>query len=112
MPIRPRISRSRVTPVQVDDPQVAKAIDAVRSAILPNIFSDARALEDVQFTSGVTKRLAHGLGRKPQGYMIARIDRGAAMAYHYDEQRQHADTSIYLYLRFEGISPIATIVVW
>lgn len=97
----------------VDDQKTQKALDEIRTALPPaSVLDGARLLEDIQFTAGVTRRVVHGLKRKPRGYLVVRIDRGAAMAYFYDEQRSHTDTDVYLYLRFEGISPIASILVF
>lgn len=84
--------------------------DAVNGLI--NLFNGARLIEDVTCTAGESTKIAHGLGRRLRGYIIVRINSGAALAYLHDEQTEHTDTDKHLYLRAEGFSPTLSLLVF
>ncbi len=73
-------------------------------------FDGARLIEGVQLAAGVTKRVIHGLGRKPRGYLVVKASTGAVMSCLYDET--HADSDVYLYLRAEGYSPVVSLLIF
>lgn len=100
-------------PTRTGKPDVDRAIDEVMAAMPPKtVLSGARLIENLRLASGQTHRIAHGLGRKLQGWLIVRNDSGNAAGYIYDEQSAHADTDRFLYLRVEGYTPTVTLLVF
>lgn len=102
------------TPPTTVEPELRKHLTRQNEAIngLLDVFNGARPIDSVSCEAGVTKKIAHGLGRRLRGYLITRIDSGDAAAYHLDEQDQHSDTDQFLYLRFEGLSPTISLLVF
>lgn len=100
-------------PVAVKDAATEQAITAVRDSITDvSVLEGIRQIDDVQLTSGQTKRIAHGLGRKLRGWIVVRTNTAAALGYIYDEQSTAADTDVYLRLRAEGFSPKISLLVF
>jgi hypothetical protein len=98
----------------VDDVATNKAIGDLRRVLdgRRGPLDGSRLLEDVELTSGVTTRIPHGLGRRLRGWLVVRIDGGAALGFVYDEQSSHTDTDRFLYLRAEGYSPTVSLLVF
>jgi hypothetical protein len=75
-----------------------RQLDAKRS-----IMDGARILEDVALTTGSWARIAHGLGRRPRGYFVARTVAAPGAAYAvYDDNNNRTDGDRFLYLRTVG----------
>ena len=104
----------RTKPISVSDPATQRALEDIRrNAAEPGVFAGARVLKDVQLVSGTTLKLSHGLGRRLSGWIIVSIDRGAALSFIHDEQREHSElTDRFLFLRAEGISPKVNVLVF
>lgn len=102
-----------IRPSAVADSKTNKALSDIRAAVADHAALDGvRLIADVQLTSGETKRIAHGLGRKLRGWIVVRTSEGNTSAYLHDEQREHPDTDVYLHLRAEGYSPVVSLLVF
>jgi hypothetical protein len=105
---------NRLKPTRVKDPTTARALRSVAD-LMPNVsvFDGCRLIEGVELESGVTKRIAHGLGRRLRGWLVVRIDSGTALGFMYDEQADNASLSdTFLFLRAEGYSPTISLLVF
>jgi hypothetical protein len=105
---------NRLKPVRTKDATTTRALRSVADQMPDvSVFDGCRLVESVALESGVTKRIPHGLGRRLRGWLIVRIDSGAALGYVYDEQSTNASTSdTFLYLRAEGYSPTVSLLVF
>jgi hypothetical protein len=65
-----RAQRVLVKPTAAADPATTKAIDDLRKEVQGRSFADgSRLLEGVELAAGIN-RFAHGLGRRPKGYLV------------------------------------------
>lgn len=77
------------------------------------VFDGARLRKDVVLVDGVTQRIAHGLGKPIQGYIVVGIRNNAAAGYLSDEHDgRHGDTSKFMYIRADGFAPTVDLVVF
>ncbi len=77
------------------------------------VFDGAKVLHGVKLVDGVLTRVAHGLGRKLQGYIIVGIRGNVAAGYINDQHDgSHADTGTFMYLTATGYSPTLDMVVF
>ncbi len=92
-----------------------KALDNLRRVVdsKRTILDGARVLEDVVLTTTAFTRIAHGLGRRPQGYFLARVKTAPGAAFSlYDDNDNRTDADRFLYLRTVGASVTANVVVY
>ena len=93
--------------------EVDRALIALQ-ATFPDlsVFEGVRQLDGIALEDGVTRRIAHGLGRKLRGWLVVRISSGDPLSALYDEQSMHNDTDKYLYLRADGFAPTLSLLVF
>jgi hypothetical protein len=71
-----------------------------------NIFAGARVSKDIVLSDGVVQRIAHGLSKKLQGYIVVGIRDNDALGTIEDEHDgRHGDTGTFAYLKAVGHSP-------
>lgn len=68
VPTPPRATLG-VSPIEVDDPQVKRALDAIRSTVESLLTTRTRVVVEFDLVVG-TNKVRHGLGRAVAGYTI------------------------------------------
>jgi hypothetical protein len=101
------VARIGIKPTSVTDVATSKALDDLRASIPDlEVLDGARLVEGVVLTSGVQKRIAHGLGRKYRGFLPCSIS--AAATFIDDKTKPDRDT--YLYLTSSANTTISLVV--
>lgn len=99
--------------INTGDARVDRALDDIRDSLVPGLFDGARLLRKVALTSGVTKRIPHGLGSPIKGYFIVGARTGNAALYLTDEHDgRHGDTDKFAYIKANGASATLDLVVF
>jgi hypothetical protein len=100
--------------VSSGDPKFDKAIQGLRQAVRSASFLDgARVIEDVELFTAAYTKVAHGLGRRPVGYAVARVKTAPSAAFSlYDANDGKSDLRNYIYLRSVGANVTVDLLVY
>lgn len=113
---RPRRQTSvLVKPTAAADVATSKALDDIRKIVRAHdgLFDQAVLLEDVELTTTEFARLKHSLGRRPRGYVVARVKTAPGAAFSiYDDNDNRTDAQQWLYLRSIGADVTLDLVVF
>lgn len=106
----PPRAREVSAPISVADPQVDRALSALRATVERLEMTRQRAVVDVDLVVGPNK-VRHGLGRPVRGYTITPTAGGASFAHRIDRENPRPETEVWIVV--EGVAqPGATVEVW
>ena len=96
---------------QLEDHGTSRAMDEVREVVndlaATSLLSGV-LLEDIELSGGVTRKLAHGLGRAPRGWMVVRQKGWTSTGYL--NEVDHGKKNEQLWLKAIGMDP--TLSLW
>jgi hypothetical protein len=93
--------------VSSGNPATDKALAALHEAMPDlSVFDGARLIEDVALSSGVQKRVSHGLRRKYRGFIPVGLSAAATII----DDKSKSDRDVYLYLTASANTTISLVV--
>lgn len=96
----------------VADSATDRALRELRGLVDGRSFTDgAKVLTDLELTTSV-QRIAHGLGRRPVGYLVVRTKTAAAAFVVADENDGKRDLALFLHLKTVGTAATVDLLVF
>ena len=113
MALNRQIRFSPILTGDVDTDRIQQSVAEPLNTMGEHWIFRSRIVEGVTLTSGQVTQVKHGLGRKPQGWLVVDVDAWDGSSYLYRDDSAVTQPKVYLGLSFSGgVTPTVSLWVW